>query len=71
MELALGVIALAVIAMFVGGLNRHDAQTDLGKEVRAEHSTLQNKAEDAGNGLLVWGGLALLLFVVIMLALGQ
>lgn len=70
MELALGLIALLVIGIFVGGLNRHDNETELGKEIRAEQSPLRNKAEDAGNGLLVWGGLILLVVVLVILASG-
>ena len=71
MELALGVIALAVIAIFVGGLGRHDANTPVGQEIRAEQSPIANKAQDAGNGFLVWGGLLLLIFTIIMLASGN
>lgn len=70
MELALGVIALAVIAILVGALNRHDDETELGKEIRAERTPVANTVNDAGNGLLVWGGLALLIFVLIVLASG-
>lgn len=70
MEVALGLIVLAVLAVLVGGLNRHDNETELGKEVRAEQSPIVNKAQDAGNGLLVWGGLALLIFVLVVLASG-
>jgi hypothetical protein len=65
-ELAVGVIALALLAIGVGALGRHDAETPLGKEIEAEKSPVVAKVEQTGNGCLIFLGLLLIAIVAVI-----